>query len=52
MIAQLSCLIFGYIRYTQPHQEYERPEYITYFDPIVEYYTHSPTQARQQEKVY
>ena len=42
MIAQLSCLIFGYIRHTQPNPNQdaaERPEYITYFDPIVEYYT-------------
>jgi len=49
MIAQLSCLIFGYIRHTKPTKEdlqtensaAQRPEYITYFDPIVEFYTRS-----------
>ena len=50
MIAQLNCLIFGYIRHTKPHQENERPDYITYFDPIVEYYTRSHSQARPQEQ--
>ena len=37
MITQLSCLIFGYIRDTNPNSKHVRPEYITYFDPIVEY---------------
>ena len=48
MIAQLSCLIFGYIRHTKPNEENERPPYITYFDPIVEYYTRKNSQAQAQ----
>ena len=47
MITQLSCLIFGYIRYTKPHEENERPYYVTYFDPIVEYYTRYNKNARR-----
>ena len=50
MIAQLSCLIFGYIRHTKPYQENERPPYINYFDPIVEYYTLKYSQVCQQEQ--
>ena len=40
MIPQLSCLFFGYIRHKKaPYSLEVRPSYISYFDPIVEYYT-------------
>ena len=40
MIPQISCLFFGYIRHKKPtDNKEERPPYISYFDPIVEYYT-------------
>ena len=48
MATQLSCLFFGYIRHSRAkkyaqsnsdNQIPERPAYINYFDPIVEYYT-------------
>ena len=48
MATQLSCLFFGYIRHSRA-KEYaqsnsdsqipEQPAFISYFDPIVEYYT-------------
>ena len=50
MIAQLSCLIFGYIRHTEPKTENVRPEYISYFDPIVEYYTRNQNHTRPLEQ--
>ena len=37
MMTQLSALIFGYIRHKKTNQ-LERPLYISYFDPVVEYY--------------
>ena len=58
MLTQLLSLIFFYIRYTDP-QEAERakmrPHYVTYFDPVVEYYTRvnglqSTNKKRQQEE--
>ena len=40
MMPPLSCLFFGYIRHKKPpYDQEERPPYISYFDPIVEYYT-------------
>ena len=37
MLTQLSALIFGYIRHKKA-EKVARPKYITYFDPVVEYY--------------
>ena len=57
MLTQLSCLIFGWIRYRREanqlktqqldddqidwltHKGAARPDYISYFDPTVEFYT-------------
>ena len=40
MVTQLSALIFGYIRHKKSNQ-LERADYISYFDPVVEYYKFS-----------
>ena len=37
MTTQLSALMFGYIRHKKTVKK-KRPEYISYFDPVVEYY--------------
>ena len=55
MIPQLSCLFFGYIRHKKAKESQltndikeERPVYISYFDPIVEYYTNHGLQDVQE----
>ena len=49
MITQLSALIFGYIRHKKTNKM-ERPDYISYFDPIVEYYKVSYFALKKQEE--
>ena len=49
MITQLSAIIFGYIRHTKTIQ-LERSDYISYFDPVVEYYKVSYFALKRQEE--
>ena len=49
MISQLSALVFGYIRHTKTN-ELHRPHYISYFDPVVEYYKVSYFALKRQEE--
>ena len=49
MATQLSALIFGYIRYKKTN-EIERADYISYFDPVVEYYKVSYFALKKQEE--
>ena len=49
MATQLSALIFGYIRHKKP-TELEREHYISYFDPVVEYYKVSYFALKKKEE--
>ena len=49
MATQLSALLFGYIRYKKTN-EMEREHYISYFDPVVEYYKVSYFALKRQEE--
>ena len=48
MTTQLSALIFGYIRHKKINKV-ERPKYISYFDPVVEYYMVSYREVIEKE---
>ena len=49
MATQLSALIFGFIRHRKIN-ELDRADYITYFDPVVEYYKVSYFALKRQEE--
>ena len=52
LATQLSALIFGYIRHRKTNK-LERPDYISYFDPIVEYYkvSYFALKKREEEQI-
>ena len=49
MATQLSALIFGYIRHKKTN-ELDRADYISYFDPVVEYYKVSYFALKKKEE--
>ena len=49
MTTQLSALIFGYIRHKKTNIV-QRPKYISYYDPVVEYYTVSYAEHKLLEQ--
>ena len=49
MVTQLSALVFGFIRHKKVN-ELDKPTYISYFDPVVEYYKVDYQAIKQQEE--
>ena len=49
MATQLSALVFGFIRHKKTNK-LDRPYYISYFDPVVEYYKVSYFALKKKEE--